>query len=331
MARGRPCHGRPDCFEAFKCLNQEVRKGVSSEELTMQDEALAEASIKALVASGNYKVLRRLQLPVGPINVDCQATTSVGLVVDVETTGLDPARHKIIELGVRRFRYNDKGEILRLDHPYNWLEDPGEPLDPLTTALTGLTDEMVAGQTIDDRIAGSLFRSAEICIAHNAAFDRLFIDRRLPDCAEMAWACSLQEVDWRRRGFDGTGRALGWLLTQCGWFNEAHRTEADVDAVLAILQHESIDGTTALAELLANANQPSWLISAVGAHFDVKDSLKARGYRWNGNDTVWYRHIADAVRDEELAWLADNVYAERFRPRMDGPSVREITRFTRYS
>jgi DNA polymerase III subunit epsilon len=297
----------------------------------MSAQCSIEASIAGLVASGDYRVLQRLHLPVGPVNIDLRKTTSVGIVVDVETNGLDPSQHRIIELAVRRFRYDSSGAILCLDHPYSWVEDPGKALDPAITGLTGLTDETLAGNVIDDATATALFRSSEICIAHNASFDRRFVERRLPDCAGLAWACSLEEIDWRRRGFDGSGRSLGWLLSQCGYFHDAHQAKGDVDAVLAILQHRFGDGTPALAELLANAERPSWLVSATGAHFDVKDKLKGRGYRWNADESVWFRQISDADRAAELAWLAEHVYAPEFRPRTDAPSLREVTRFNRHA
>ncbi len=285
-----------------------------------------EEAIAALAASGDYRVLRRLDLPAGPRSTGGDAGTSVGVVVDVETTGLDPSRDRVVELSLRRFRYDGDGVITRLDRPYSWLEDPGGPLDPAISALTGLTNADLAGRSIDERRATALLRSAHVRIAHSAAFDRRFVERRLPEAAGLAWACSLREVDWRARGFDGNGRALGWLLAQAGVFNAAaHRASADVDAVLALLGHGALDGRTALAELIATASRPTWSVAAVGAAFDVKDALRARGYRWNPDDKVWWREIADSERAGEEAWLFEEVYATWRAPRADGPSVREVT------
>jgi hypothetical protein len=37
--------------------------------------------------------------------------------------------------------------------------------------------------------------------------------------------------------------------------------------------------------------------------FEVKDLLKARGYRWHADAKVWVRDLADAERVAELEWL----------------------------
>jgi DNA polymerase-3 subunit epsilon len=290
----------------------------------------AERLVNEIVVTGRYRVLRRLDLDEWRPTSSAAVETSVGVVIDVETTGLDRSRCKIIELSLRRFRHDAHGRITKLDSERSWLEDPGEPLDPKISALTGLSDDDLHGRSIDERTACAVIASASVRIAFNAAFDRPVVERRLPAIAGLPWACAMKEVDWRRRGFDGSGRALGWLLAQAGWFHGAHRAGADVDATVALLDHRSADGVSALAELLATASRPGWLFRALGADFSVKGALRARGYRWDADDKVWWREVPDAERDAEQAWLDANVYAPEHMPRAYGPIVREVTWETRH-
>jgi DNA polymerase-3 subunit epsilon len=51
-------------------------------------------------------------------------------------------------------------------------EDLGFSIPPEITNLTGITDEMVAGHSIDDRAVNDLLGRVVLIIAHNAAFDR---------------------------------------------------------------------------------------------------------------------------------------------------------------
>ena len=60
------------------------------------------------------------------------------------------------------------------------LEDPGIPITPEITEITGITNEMVAGKRIDDAQVVELVSGACIVIAHNLKFDRPFLEQRFP-------------------------------------------------------------------------------------------------------------------------------------------------------
>jgi hypothetical protein len=106
-------------------------------------------------------------------------------------------------------------------------------------------------------------------------------DRTPATAPNACW--SMRQVDWRARGFDG--RVLGYLLLQHGYYHCGHRASADVDALIQMLRHECPGGRTALPEMIDTGSRPTWIVRARGAHFDVKDQLRARGYRWTRRST----------------------------------------------
>jgi len=279
-------------------------------------------------APGDVRILHRLDLRECATGEGVAKGPYVGLVLDVETTGLDLDRDAIIELAVRRFRYDDDGIITHIDRPYAWVEDPGKPIPPEITALTGLSDSDVVGREIDEEAATKLLRSASIVVAHHSRFDRPWVERRLENARGLAWACSMEQIDWQARGFDG--RSLGFLLCQAGWFHEGHRAGADVDAVIQLLRHRFEDGGTALSMLLERASCPSWIIRAVGADFSVKDLLRSRGYRWDPSRKSWWIEVTDQERMGEEFWLAGNIYSMSANPRALGPRFEEISANTRF-
>ena len=81
----------------------------------------------------------------------------VAAVVDVETTGANPDRDQIIELGICPFEYSrHDGRIYKVLGSRERFEDPGFSIPPEITNLTGNTDEMVAGHRIDDAAVNDL-------------------------------------------------------------------------------------------------------------------------------------------------------------------------------
>lgn len=278
----------------------------------------------------DVRTLRRLNVIEGQVGMPVDtASTFIAAVVDCETTGLDPASDVIVELAIRRFRYDADGRILKIDRMYVWREDPGRPLTDEVARLTGLSDADLVGQTIDDDAATGLLVSADLVVAHMARFDRGFVERRLPDAAGLPWACTCVEIDWAAAGFDG--RSLGWLLAQAGWFHDGHRAAADVDAVVTLLAHPLADGRPALAELIESAACPTVKLEAIGADIGVKDALRMRRYRWDAERRLWWKEIRGAELMDEEFWLAANVYHFDRRARAMGPRLTEVTARERYA
>lgn len=286
-------------------LNERTMPMAITENALPADDVAAEAAAIVLAGHPDYRILRRVgnaALLAIPPAVDMP--TRVGAIVDVETSGLNPQNDKIIELAILRFRFTAAGQITEVDRPRSWREDPGFPLDPAITSLTGLTDADLAGKSIDDAEATAILASADVLIAHNAAFDAKFIEARLPAVAGHAWACSLQEIDWDAHGFEG--RRLGLLLMEAGYFFDSHRAEQDVLALLFLLSHRSHGGRQLLASLIARAEQAAVRIDAIGAPYALRDALKGRGYQWHQADRYWWKEVAECDVEAEQYWLRQN-------------------------
>lgn len=277
----------------------------------------------------NTRILQKIALRAGLTgygNIDGQTTTAV--VVDVETTGLDHENDVIIELAMRRFRFDDNGVIVEIGKAFTWREDPGCPLSQDIILLTGLTNADLVGQRLDEKTIFKIVEEADMVIAHNAAFDRPIIEKRLPLLPRKPWACSCEGIDWRDAGFEG--RVLGYLAMQAGWYFSGHRAENDVDAVIELLRHEGAHGAPLMYELYEHALSDTHLVEACGAAFDVKDSLRLRGYRWNAPEKVWWREVSDSDLLEEQAWLAIHVYANAKGSRNHAPRITMRSAFSRY-
>jgi DNA polymerase-3 subunit epsilon len=93
------------------------------------------------------------------------------VVVDLETTGGSPAECGITEIGAVKVR---GGELLG---EFGTLVDPGTPIPPFITVLTGITEQMVMAAPRIDTVLPAFLEFARGCVlvAHNAPFDTGFL------------------------------------------------------------------------------------------------------------------------------------------------------------
>lgn len=96
------------------------------------------------------------------------------IALDLETTGIDPKRDKILEIGAARVR---DGKILE---SYLTFVDHRIRIPSFITELTGITDEMVAGApALSEAVTGFL----DFCgggtpiLGHNILFDYSFLKK----------------------------------------------------------------------------------------------------------------------------------------------------------
>ena len=273
----------------------------------MENSAIKDA-VQLLDAHPDYRLIRRIQSRTAYAESEAQ-NLSRGVVVDTETTGINADKDAIIELGMVLFEYDERtGQAYRVLASFDQLEDPGFAIPPESTAVHGITDEMVAGRRIGDEEVEKFLQGVTLVVAHNARFDRVFLEKRLPFFESLPWGCSLAQVDWNGEGM-GSAK-LDYIAYQYGFFYEAHRAEEDCFALLEILQQPlPRSGDLVLKSILNGLAQKSYQIYATGSPFETKDILKARAYRWDADKKSWYTTVSgDDALKAEVAWLKSSVY-----------------------
>ena len=257
------------------------------------DASFADPEAMAEVLDGHpdYRVLRRLK-PRREFGHKRQGEIAKVLILDTETTGLDSSKDRLIELALILVDVDKAtGLPLQVQEVFDELEDPGRPIPAEATRVTGITDAMVAGKRLNEERVAELMAGVDLVIAHNARFDRGFMENRLPAFAKLPWACSVAEIDWQAQG-RGSAK-LEFLAHELGFFYDAHRAEMDCHALLAVLAAPLPNtGETGLARLLAAAQATSYRVQATGSPFSSKDALRARGYRWDAERKVWRASLA---------------------------------------
>lgn len=258
-------------------------------------------------APENYRLLQRIPatVPQAVFPMSCNAPMGdeqVLLIIDVETTGLNTNADSIIELGIVSASYSPSAKrITDILDAFSRYEDPHCLIPSEITELTGISVQDVAGHHIDNEWVASMVADDPIVLAHNAAFDRAFIEARFPSFRRQRWGCTANEIPWKDLGIGS--RKLDYLLLQHGWFFDGHRASVDCLAVAWMLAQRP----DAFAQLLDRVELKSVKISALGAPFGVKDHLKERGYRWHSGTAnskkCWWREVPESALADEKAAL----------------------------
>jgi len=149
------------------------------------------------------------------------------IVVDLETTGLDPYKGcEIIEIGITEIIQN---EIIR---SYSRLIKPKHHIPEFITSITGITNEMVVNEKCIEEVLPKFrsFIGNKTIIAHNAKFDLKFLNYFLErqNLERITnFICTLELLK-KNKNYKGKNKKLE---TACQYYNiennQAHRAASD--------------------------------------------------------------------------------------------------------
>ncbi|MGL1920832.1 MAG: 3'-5' exonuclease [Hyphomicrobiales bacterium] len=289
--------------------------------LKFYDDAGFEDQIAGFEKSNNHKIMRRILFPkVSQIDITklpeyAGYTIHRGIYLDTETTGLLHDEDEVIQLCMLPFIYGKDANsshmvIFGAYKPYIGFQEPSKPLSEFVIDLTGITMDMLVGQSLDLEKIDNYLDKSEIIIAHNAAFDRPFTHAISDEFTQKNWACSFADIKWQDQGFDS--RKLGRLAADFGFYFDAHQADKDCYAGLAILLQTNDKNISYFQQLIENSQKDSVTLRAQHAPFDKKDILKERGYSWkDGTDGItkgWEIVVLEDEAAKEKVWLTDIIY-----------------------
>lgn len=169
--------------------------------------------------------------------------------VDVETTGTRPTRDRLTEIAIVTIDHGVVGE------PFQSLIDPGVPIPPTITRLTGISEEMVVGAPVFARLADEVAALLEgrWLVAHNARFDAGFLRNAFRQAGKSLGLRELCTVKLSRH-LDRAERRhnLDSLITRHGLpVGDRHRAMGDCQALPALMaRFIERDGSGAVIEAL---------------------------------------------------------------------------------
>lgn len=234
------------------------------------------------------------QLP--EFNTEAAGDTLKAAVVAAETKGTNPRTAKLIELSVSVVEIDRASwKISKVLEQHNWFQDP-EDDDVFSEDFiqqTGLTKEMVAGQSIDGRVFEEIIDAVDIFITYNAGYIRPLLQEQFPNLDTAVFACARNQIDWSAKGFES--RSFHHLTRDHFWYTDSLRMKDRVAAIIKlIIEPAKEDQSSYLQELCERAEEPLITIEAQVQHRE-KHLMKKERFRWDAREKTFLRSMGSST------------------------------------
>ena len=211
------------------------------------------------------------------------------LILDTETTGLDPAVDHCIEVAAIRYSLKH-GCMIEAVSRVIPIEGPNaaEVVNRIPAATLALDVAGASAESTWQQIDRMASHVDAVC-AHNAEFDRSFIPiAPTPMLQKVPWIDTCDGMAWPQQSKPGASLITLALDHGIGVV-DSHRALADCLLLAHLFQRcaERFD----VAALLAQGLRPRALFQAL-VSFEAKDSAKAAGFHWDAVSRRWLRRMA---------------------------------------
>lgn len=203
------------------------------------------------------------------------------LILDVETNGLDPEQHDVVEAGC--ILYNVKhasmlevySSVLAAEHN-EAAEINGIPEPTLRLA----TDAPLVWEAVS-----AIAEDAVAYVAHNATFDRSFCSTHVPD---KPWICTIEDFEWPKQSPSKT--LVATALAHGVGVVSAHRAITDC-LTMALCFDRIADIKERMSKALKHAKLPKATMVAK-VRYEDRQIAKDHGFRWDPDAKKWKRTMA---------------------------------------
>ncbi|MDM7938091.1 MAG: 3'-5' exonuclease [Cyanobium sp. CZS 48M] len=207
------------------------------------------------------------------------------LILDTETTGLDPECDHCIEVGAVLFHVPSRAVLSQLSLLLPCQSNAAEEINGIDASVSRLEQPWQAGLLYFQQLVAS----ADVIVAHNVAFDRPWFGRGPLPAIEKPWLCSMEDLRWpRERRLKATPSVRDLALAYGIPVWAAHRALTD-----CIYLAQVFERCAELDSLLLAGLEPRQLYRAE-LPYDQRHRARAAGFRWNEPVAkAWSRRLSE--------------------------------------
>lgn len=208
------------------------------------------------------------------------------LILDLETTGTDPEKNKVREIGmilysVEHLTWEYTSSIVLQVPEYG-----AEEIHKIPKGIEGI-DPAAAWLTFQ-----GVAMEADHILCHNVEFDKSFVMKALnydeSSISGIGWICTCYDLQWPSQVREGDG-LVSLALSHGLAVMASHRAIDDCMLIARLLTHVGQHGD--LQAHLARGLRPKGKFWAVTS-YQEKDLARNAGFKWNPDARQWQRTMA---------------------------------------
>ena len=207
------------------------------------------------------------------------------LIIDTETTGLDPKRGQCLEVGAILFHAPQRAVLAQHSFLLPVETNAAESINRIPAEVTRLDQPWRQGLDYFQ----ALLDAADLLVAHNAGFDRQWFGKDQLPAVSKPWLCTMEDIAWpvdRQLRSRPSVRDLALAYGVPVW--AAHRALTD-----CIYLAEVFARCKDLETLLLHGLEPRRLMRAQ-VSYAQRHLAKEAGFRWNDPiQGAWTRRLSD--------------------------------------
>jgi DNA polymerase III subunit epsilon len=207
------------------------------------------------------------------------------LIVDTETTGLDPAKDRVIEIGAILYSVVNRSTLFSFAGLLCGLTNDAESINRISVSAMNETSEIDISLS---KVLTPLRAAADVIVCHNAEFDQQWFAKSA-DWNALPWLCTAFDFQWPAATREA-GSLIHLALEHGIGVSSAHRALTDCELIAALFDRMSLYGCD-LQEMFARAARPKAIFQAL-VPFEEKDKAKDAGFKWDGAQKRWTRRMA---------------------------------------
>ena len=214
-----------------------------------------------------------------------EGSPSTLLIIDTETSGLDPLQDKCLEVGCILFDVPSRSVLAQQSFLLPVESNAAEAINRIPAAVTRRPQPWQQALVWFEH----LLSAADLLVAHNAAFDRQWFGLGAVPATTTPWICTMEDIRWpaeRQLRSRPSVRDLALAYGVPVW--AAHRALSDCIYIAEVFAR-----CDDLEQLLERGLEPRQLMRA-RVSFDERHLAKAAGFRWNDPiKGAWTRRLSD--------------------------------------